>query len=42
MFFLAVCAWPILLRHDCVIIAGQLSTTTQQPNDVTYEEVRGP
>ncbi len=26
----------------CVIIAGQLSTSTQQPNDVTYEEVPGP
>ena len=26
----------------CYYIAGQLLTSTQQPNDVTYEEVPGP
>ena len=43
--FITYCAksYSATAFKTCVIIAGQLSTTsTQQPNDAAYEEVPGP
>ncbi len=41
--FITYCAksCSAIAFKTCVIIAGQLLTSTQQPNDVAYEEVPG-
>ncbi len=42
--FITYCgnSYSAIAFKACYIIAGQLLTSTQQPNDMTYEDVPGP